>query len=149
MSLKTRLLEDIKQAMRAGERTRLTTLRMATAAIKQREVDERSEVSDEDVVQIIEKMIKQRRESVSQFRQGGREERAAAEQAEIEVLADYLPEPLDQATLDQMIDQAIAGSGAAQVADMGRVMAALKPKVQGRADMREVSTRVRSRLTAD
>ncbi len=149
MSLKTRLLEDIKQAMRAGDRTRLTTLRMATAAIKQREVDERSEVSDEDVVQIIEKMIKQRRESVSQFRQGGREERAAAEQAEIEVLADYLPEPLDQATLDQMIDQAIAGSGAAQVADMGRVMAALKPKVQGRADMREVSTRVRSRLTAD
>ncbi len=149
MSLKTRLLEDIKQAMRAGDRTRLTTLRMATAAIKQREVDERSEVSDEDVVQIIEKMIKQRRESVSQFRQGGREERAAAEQAEIEVLADYLPEPLDQATLDQMIDQAIADSGAARVADMGRVMAALKPKVQGRADMREVSTRVRSRLTAD
>ena len=124
MSLKNRISEDVKQAMRAGDKLRLTTLRMVTAAIKQR------------------------RESATQYRAGQRPELAEAEEAEIDLLAAYLPEPLSDAALDEIIDQAVAEVGAADMAAMGSVMGLIKARVQGRADMREVSARVRSRLSA-
>ncbi len=148
MSLKNRISEDVKQAMRAGDKLRLTTLRMVTAAIKQREVDERIELDDSAVLAIVEKMIKQRRESATQYRAGQRPELAEAEEAEIDLLAAYLPEPLSDAALDEIIDQAVAEVGAADMAAMGSVMGLIKARVQGRADMREVSARVRSRLSA-
>ncbi|MCC5865757.1 MAG: GatB/YqeY domain-containing protein [Wenzhouxiangella sp.] len=148
MSLKQRIGEDVKQAMRAADKPRLTTLRMVTAAIKQREVDERIELADSDVLAIIEKMIKQRRESAEQYRAGQRPELADAEEAEIAMLKVYLPEPLADSELDQLIDGAVAESGATGMAGMGAVMGLLKERVQGRADMREVSARVRARLSA-
>ncbi len=148
MSLKARISDDVKQALRAGDKARLTTLRMITAAIKQREVDERVEVDEAGTLAIVEKMIKQRRESATQFRSGGRPELAEAEEAEIALLEAYLPEPLSEAELDAEIDQAVAESGASGVAGMGQVMALLKPRIQGRADMRAVSARVRERLGA-
>lgn len=146
MSLKDQLLEDVKQAMRAGDKTRLVTLRMATAAIKQREVDERIEVDDSLVLAIIEKMIKQRRESAEQYRAGQRPDLAATEETEIDILQAYLPEPLSDAALDQLIDQAISASGATGMADMGKVMGLVKAQAQGRADMGKVSSLVRKRL---
>jgi len=148
MTLKTSLLNDIKQAMRAGDKARLKTLRMASAAIKQREVDERIELDDVQVLAILEKMIKQRRESSEQYRVGQRPELAEIEEGEIEILAAYLPEPLSEAELDELIEQAISASEASGMAAMGSVMAVLKDQVQGRADMRQVSARVRARLTA-
>jgi uncharacterized protein len=148
MSLKNRISDDIKQAMRAGDKPRLTTLRMVAAAIKQREVDERVEVDEAGALAIVEKMIKQRRESAEQYRAGGRPELAEAEEAEIAMLVGYLPEPLTEAELDAVIDQAIAESGAEGVSGMGQVMALVKARVQGRADMRDVSNRVRARLTS-
>ena len=148
MSLKQRLNEDIKTAMRAGDKARLTTLRMASAAIKQREVDERIELDDSAVLAVVEKMIKQRRDAATQYEQGNRPELAAAEHAEIDILKDYLPEPLSDADLDALITAAMAESGATSVADMGKVMAKLKPAVQGRADMSQVSARVRALLGA-
>ncbi len=148
MTLKTSLLNDIKQAMRAGDKARLKTLRMASAAIKQREVDERIELDDVEVLAILEKMIKQRRESAEQYRVGQRPELAEIEEGEIEILAAYLPEPLSEAELDELIEQAVSASEASGMAAMGAVMAALKDQVQGRADMRQVSARVRARLTA-
>ncbi|MEN1728974.1 MAG: GatB/YqeY domain-containing protein [Pseudomonadota bacterium] len=146
MSLKATILDDVKQAMKAGDKPRLKTLRMATAAIKQREVDERIELDDTQTLAILEKMIKQRRESAEQYRAGSRPELAEIEESEIEVLKAYLPEPLTEAELDAMIDQALAASDAEGMAAMGAVMAALKTQAQGRADMREVSQRVRARL---
>lgn len=148
MSLKQRLNEDIKTAMRAGDKARLTTLRMATAAIKQREVDERIELDDSAVLAVVEKMIKQRRDAATQYEQGNRPELAAAEHAEIDILQDYLPEPLSEADLDALITAAMAEAGATSLADMGKVMATLKPAVQGRADMSQVSARVRALLGA-
>jgi uncharacterized protein len=148
MSLKNRISDDIKQAMRAGDKPRLTTLRMVAAAIKQREIDERVEVDEAGALAIVEKMIKQRRESAEQYRAGGRPELAEAEEAEIAMLVGYLPEPLTEAELDAAIDQAIAESGAEGVSGMGQVMALVKARVQGRADMRDVSNRVRARLTS-
>ncbi len=146
MSLKERISEDIKQAMRAGDKLRLKTLRMVTAAIKQREVDERIELDDPQTLAILEKMIKQRRESAEQYRAGHRPELAEAEEAEIAILQSYLPEPLSEAELDQLIDQAIANAGASDMSAMGAVMAEVKTSVQGRAEMRDVSARVRARL---
>jgi uncharacterized protein YqeY len=146
--LKTTILDDIKQAMRAGDKARLKTLRLVTSAIKQREVDERIELDDDQVLAILEKMIKQRRESAEAFRQGAREELADAEEAEIDVLQAYLPEPLSDAELEAMIDAALASTDAEGMAAMGPVMATLKAQAQGRADMREVSQRVRARLQA-
>lgn len=146
MSLKNQLLEDIKQAMRAGDKSRLATLRMASAAVKQREVDERIEADDALVLAVIEKMIKQRRESAEQYRAGNRPELAAAEEAEIALLQPYLPEPLSAEELARLIDETIVASGAAGMADMGKLMAALKPRIQGRADMGQVSSLVRIRL---
>lgn len=146
MPLKDQLLEDIKQAMRAGDKARLGTLRMASAAVKQRELDERREVDDALVLVTIEKMIKQRRESAAQYRAGERPELAAAEEAEIAFLQPYLPAPLSSEALDKLIDEAVTSTGASSMADMGQVMAALKAQIQGRADMGQVSKLVRTRL---
>lgn len=146
MSLKDQLLEDIKQAMRAGDKARLVTLRMASAAIKQREVDERIEADDSVVLATLEKMIKQRRESAEQYRAGQRPDLAATEEAEIVLLQPYLPEPLSEEALCRLIDQAIAESGASGMADMGKLMGRIKIQAQGRADMGRVSSLVRARL---
>lgn len=146
MSLKQRINEQIKAAMKAGEKDRLMVLRLLTAAIKQREVDERIELDDVQVLAVIDKMVKQRRESIEQFTAGGRPELAAAEQAEIDILAEFLPEPLSEAEIAAAIDQAVASTGATGIADIGKVMAQLKPALQGRADMKRVSAQVRARL---
>jgi uncharacterized protein len=146
VSVKSRLKEDMKQAMRSGDKARLGTIRMALAAIQQREVDERIELDDAQALGVLDKMIKQRRESVEQYRAGAREDLAAKEAAEIEVLGAYLPEPLGEQELAAMIDAAIAKTGAASMKDMGRVMAVLRPQAQGRADMAEVSAMVKARL---
>lgn len=144
--LKQRIAEDVKQAMRARDRERLGALRLLQAAIKQKEVDERRELGDADVIAVVEKMIKQRRESVRQYQEGGRPELAQADQAEIEVLEAYLPKPLDESELEALIDEAIRQTGASTMRDMGAVMAALRPRVAGRADMAQVSARVKARL---
>ncbi len=147
MSLKTRIFEDIKTAMRGREAARLSVLRMLSAAIKQREVDERVELDDADVLAIVEKLIKQRRDAASQFREGGREELAEQETAEAELLEGYLPPRMDEAELTALIDELIAATGAAGPRDMGKVMAQLKPRIQGRADMGQASQLVKQRLT--
>ncbi len=146
MSLKTRIQDDIKQAMRDRDQTRLGVLRMLSAALKQREVDERIELSDADVIAITEKLIKQRREAAEQFRKGGRAELAAAEDSEVLVLEPYLPPRMDAAELSALIDEIIAATGATQARDMGKVMGQLKPKIQGKADMGQVSQLVKQRL---
>jgi uncharacterized protein YqeY len=146
MTLKPRITDDMKAAMRAREAARLSTIRLLLAAIKQREVDERIELSDADVLAIIDKMIKQRRESIAQFDAGGRPELSAAERAEIVVLQEYMPQQLSKAEIDPLIDAAIAGAGAAGPAAMGKVMGALKPQLAGRADMTQVAARVKTRL---
>ncbi len=146
MTLKATITEDMKAAMRAREAARLSTIRLLLAAIKQKEVDERIEVSDADVVGIIDKMIKQRRESITHFDAGGRPELAAAERAEIELLQTYLPQPLSAAEVEALIAEAIANAGASGPSAMGKVMAALKPRLAGRADMGQVADQVRSKL---
>lgn len=133
--------------MKAGEKDRLVVLRMLTAAIKQREVDERIELDDTQVLTVLEKMIKQRRESIAQYEKGGRDDLAAREAAEIEVLQPFLPEPLDEAEIEALIEAAITETGATSIRDMGKVMAHIKPQVQGRADMGAVSGRIKARLT--
>lgn len=145
-SLKSRLQDAVKQAMRDGDRARLGTLRMALAAIQQVEVDERRDLDETEVLAILDKQVKQRRESVEQYRGGGRDDLADREEAEIRVLAEFLPQPLTEAELDELVGQAITDAGAESVRDMGKVMAALKPRVQGRADMGDVSRRVKQRL---
>jgi len=146
MSLKQQINDQVKQAMKAGEKARLKVLRMLTAAIKQKEVDERIELDDSQVLAIIDKQVKQRRESIAQYRAGERDDLADAEQAEIEILSDFLPKQLSQEEIDALIDQTIADTGASGMADMGKVMGKLKPEVQGRADMKAVSQAVRTRL---
>jgi uncharacterized protein YqeY len=146
MTLKSQVVEDMKTAMRAKDAARLSTIRMLLAAIKQREVDERIELTDADVLAIIDKMIKQRRESIAQFEAGKREDLVAAERAEIGVLAAYMPERLADAEIDALIAEAIASTGAAGIAGMGKVIAAIKPKVAGRADMGAVSARIKAKL---
>ena len=146
MSLKARITEDMKAAMRAGEKDRLSCIRMLQAGIKQREVDERVELGDAEVLAIIEKMIKQRKESVTQFQAGNRPDLAARESAEIALLSGYLPAQLGEAELATLIREAVAATGASSMKDMGKVMAALKPKVQGRADMGALSARIKSAL---
>ena len=146
MTLKATITEDMKAAMRAKATARLSTIRLLLAAIKQKEVDERIEVSDADVVGIVDKMIKQRRESITHFDAGGRPELAAAERAEIEILQGYLPQPLSEAEIEALIAAAIADSGASSAAAMGRVMTALKPRLAGRTDMARVAERVKSKL---
>ena len=146
-SLKTRILEDVKDAMRARDKARLGTLRMVTAAIKQREVDERVTLDDTSVIAVLEKMLKQRRESAGQYERAGRGDLAAAEREEIAVIERYMPRALDPAEVDAMIAAAIEEAAAATMKDMGRVMGLLKPRVQGRADMGAVSAAVRARLS--
>jgi len=138
----------MKQAMRSGDKARLGVIRMALAAIQQREVDERIELDDAAVLGVIEKMIKQRRESVEQYRAGGREDLAAKEAAEVELLTSYLPEPLSADELAALIEAAIADTGATSMKDMGRVMAQLRAEAQGRADMAALSAQVKSRLAS-
>ncbi len=147
MPLKDRIQDDMKAAMRARDRERLGTIRLVLAAIKQREVDERTSLLDDaQVIATLDRMVKQRRESVAQYRQGGREDLAARESAEIEVIQAYLPRPLSDADLGALIEEAVGETGATSQRDMGKVMGWLKPRIQGRADMAQVSTRVRSRL---
>jgi uncharacterized protein len=136
----------MKQAMRSGDKARLGVIRMALAAIQQREVDERTELDDAALLGVIEKMIKQRRESVEMYRAGAREDLAEKEAAEIDVLATYLPEPLGADELAGLIDAAIAATGATSMKDMGRVMAQLRAQAQGRADMAVLSAQVKARL---
>lgn len=147
-ALKERLQADMKAAMKSGAKERLGTIRLALAAIRQREIDERVELDDEAATAVLDRMVKQRRESISQYRQGGREDLVAVEEAEIVVLREYLPQPLDESVLEASILAAIEETGASAVADMGKVMAVLKPKLVGRADMSAVSSRVRVLLSA-
>ena len=146
MALRERITEDMKTAMRAGEKARLSTIRLALAAIKQREVDERITLDDGQVLAVLERMIKQRREAIVQFQSGGRADLVDKESAEILVLQGYLPAQLADAEIDTLIAEAIAATGAASIKDMGRVMGAVKPKVQGRADMGAVSARIKQKL---
>ncbi len=146
MSLKVRINDDMKAAMRAKEAARLSALRLLLAAIKQKEVDERVELDDTAIVTVVDKMLKQRRDSVSQFEGAQRFDLASAERFEIEVLSAYKPEGLSTEQITALIDAAIATTGAASPADMGKLMAELKPKLAGKADMAEVSKLVKARL---
>jgi uncharacterized protein YqeY len=146
MSLKATITADMKTAMKSGDKARLGVIRMLQAAIKQREVDERIELDDAQVIAAIEKMIKQRRESVSQYRDGGRDDLADKEAAEIEVLEPYLPEQLSDAEIDAAVASAIAAAGAESMRDMGKVMGTLKAELAGKADMGKVSAAVKSKL---
>ncbi len=146
MSLKDQITEDMKAAMRAKESARLGAIRLLLAALKQREVDERITLTDADIVAIIDKMIKQRRDSIAQFEAGNRPDLAAAERFEIEVLQAYMPQALSPEEVAAAIDRAIAESGAQGMAGMGKVMAILKPKLAGRADLTQVSALVKTKL---
>ncbi|MEC8444044.1 MAG: GatB/YqeY domain-containing protein [Pseudomonadota bacterium] len=146
MSLTATIKDAVKAAMRAKQTERLSTLRLITAEFKKVEVDERIEVDDARALQILDKMCKQRRDSIQQYSDAGREELAAAEQAEIDVIAEFLPEALSEDELATMVADAIAQSGATGMQDMGKVMGILKPKVQGRADMAQISQLVKSQL---
>ena len=147
MSLKGKILDDVKIAMKAGEKDRLKVLRLITAAIKQVEVDERKELDDDAaVLSILNKMVKQRRDSITQFEQGNRQDLADIEKSEIEIIGTYLPEQLSDAELDKLVDDAIATTGAQGIRDMGKVMGSVKAKAQGRADMSAVGAKVNARL---
>lgn len=146
MSLKARITEDMKSAMRAKEAARLSAIRLLLAAMKQREVDERIELTDADVLGIVEKMIKQRRESIVQYEKGARADLAEAEKFEVGVLSGYLPQQLTETEVAALVEAAIAETGAKAMADMGKLMAVLKPRLAGRADLGKVSALVRSRL---
>jgi uncharacterized protein YqeY len=147
MSLKQKITEDMKAAMRAKETARLGAIRLLLAAMKQREVDERIELSDMDVVNIIEKMNKQRRDSISQFEAAGRQDLADIEKFEMSVLAAYMPQQLGEDEIKKAVVDAIASTGAAGPQDMGKVMGMLKPKLAGRADMGKVSALIKAQLT--
>jgi len=146
MSLKTQLTDDMKTAMKAGDKERLGVIRLVNAAIKQKEVDERIELDDAQVLAVLDKMVKQRRDSVSQYDAAGREDLAGIERAEIAVIEHYLPAKLSEAEIVDIVDGAIRDSGAAGPADMGKLMGVLKPRLAGKADMGEVSAIVKRRL---
>jgi uncharacterized protein YqeY len=146
MSLRDRITEDMKTAMRSGDKERLGHIRMLQAAIKQREVDERIVLDDAQVIAAVEKMVKQRREAIAQFEAGGRADLVAKENAEIATLATYLPAQLSDAEIDALIAEAIAQTGAASVKDMGKVMGVVKGKAAGRVDMGVVGGRIKARL---
>lgn len=148
MTLKSQIQEDMKSAMKSGDKDRLKVVRLMLAAIKQIEVDERIELDDAAVLNVINKMVKQRRDSVSQFQDGGRQDLADVELAEIAVLEQYLPEQLSEAELEALISKAIADSGAESIRDMGKVMGIVKAGAQGRADMGQVGAMVKARLSA-
>jgi uncharacterized protein YqeY len=146
MSLKTQIAEDMKSAMRAKDAPRLAAIRLLMAGVKQREVDERIELDDAAITAVVEKQIKQRRDAITQYEAGGRPELADAERFEIEVLQAYLPEPLSADAVAAIIRRAIADTGAAGAKDMGKVMAAVKPQIAGRADMGAVSAQIKGAL---
>lgn len=145
-SLKIRIQEDVKTAMRAGEKKRLATLRLITAALKQVEVDGRKDLSDADVVAILDKMCKQRRESIEQYDKANRKDLVEAEESELAIIREFLPQPLSEDEIISLIDTAIKETGASSMKDMGKVMGIIKPKAQGRADMGQLSARVKARL---
>ena len=140
------ILDDIKSAMKAGDKTRLGTLRLISAAIKQKEIDERVELTDEDTITILDKMLKQRRESIAQYETAGRDDLKAIEVQEMDIIQGYMPAALDSAEVDSLVQKTIADVGANSIKDMGRVMAQLKPALQGRADMGAVSASVKKLL---
>lgn len=146
MTLLDTLKNAQKEAMKAKEKARLQTIRMALAAVKQKEVDERVEVNDSDVLAILTKMVKQRNESITQFKAAGRDDLVAIESAEIDVLQGFLPQALSADEIAALIDDAVAQSGASSMQDMGKVMAILKPQVQGRADMGAISANIKAKL---
>ena len=148
MSLKEKIKDDIKQAMRDKHESRVTTLRMLSAAIQRREVDERIQLDDAQVIAVIEKLVKQGRESIEQYTKGGRPELADKESGEIALFQAYLPQQLNVAEIDKLIAEAIATTGANSIKDMGKVMGVLKPKLQGRADMGQVGSKVKNKLGA-
>ncbi|MBI3042859.1 MAG: GatB/YqeY domain-containing protein [Betaproteobacteria bacterium] len=148
MPLKQRINDDVKAAMRGGDAPRRDALRLLLAALKQREVDERKELADADVVAVIEKMIKQRRESIAQFEKGGRQDLANNEQFEVGILQTYMPQALSDAEIDAAIAEALRATGAKALSDMGKVMGVLKGKLAGRADMGKVSSLVKAKLSS-
>ncbi len=148
MSLKNQIQEEVKNTMRARDKERLSVLRLITAAIKQREVDERIELDDEQVLMVLDKMVKQRRESLEQFEKAAREDLVAQERFELQILQEFLPEPLSEAELAELVKAAVAATGASSIRDMGSVMNVLRPSVQGRADMKVVSQAVKNQLGA-
>ncbi|MGD8641340.1 MAG: GatB/YqeY domain-containing protein [Gammaproteobacteria bacterium] len=145
--LKIRIADDMKAAMRAREKERLATIRLIMAALKQREVDERIELDDTQVLAVLDKMLKQRRDSIEQYVNAGREELADKERFEVDIIQQYMPAALDEAELDAIIKEAIAATGASSMKDMGQVMAQVKPRVQGRADMGQVSQKVKAAMS--
>ena len=147
MSLKVQIIEDMKSAMKAGDKNRLKVVRLMLAAIKQVEVDQRIDIADAAVLTVLDKMVKQRRDSVEQFHNGKRDDLADIELAEIAVLETYLPEQLTEAELDAMIDAAITAAGAESIRDMGKVMGEIKAKAAGQADMGAVGAKVKARLS--
>jgi uncharacterized protein YqeY len=146
MSLKDRITQDVKDAMRAKDKPRLAALRLITAAIKQREVDERIELDDTQVTLVLDKMVKQRRESIAQFEKAGRDDLIAIENSELEIITPYLPEQLGEDEINALIDAALEQTGASSIKDMGKVMGQLKPQLQGKADMGAVSALIKARL---
>jgi uncharacterized protein len=146
VSLRLQVTEDMKSAMRAKDSARLNAIRLLLAAMKQQEVDERIELSDTQVIEVIEKMLKQRRDSISQYEAANRQDLADAEKFEVGVLTTYLPQPLSEAEIAALLDSAIDGTGAADVKDMGKVMALVKPQIIGRADVGRVSGLIKARL---
>jgi len=145
-SLKERITADMKAAMKSGDKARLGVIRLILAALKQVEVDERIELDDQRVTAILDKMVKQRRDSVEQYEKAGRDELADQEKFEIGIIQEYLPEPLSEAEIETLIDEAIAATGASSMKEMGKVMGMLKPKLQGRADMGAVSAKIKQKL---
>jgi len=146
-TLKIRINDDVKTAMRSKDKERLGTLRLLTAAIKQIEVDKRIELDDEQIVAVIEKMLKQRKDSIEQFEKAGRNELAEIEIKEVAILKEFMPEQLSDADVDTLIDEAISSTGASEMKDMGKVMGILKPKLAGKADMGAVSGKIKAKLS--
>ena len=144
--IKTALMSDIKACMKSGDKDRLAVLRLVSAAVKQREVDDRIDMTDPEMIIILDKMAKQRRESIEQFNKGGRDDLAAVEQKELEIIQAYLPQQLSDNEIQTLIDTAVAETGASEIRDMGKVMGKLKPQLQGRADMSAVSAKIKSKL---
>jgi len=146
-TLKPKLTTDMKSSMKSGDKKRLGVIRLMLAAIKQIEVDERIELDDTRILAVLDKMAKQRRESISHYSDAGRDDLVAVEQAEIEIIQEYLPEALSEAEINDLVEQSIAATGASTIKDMGKLMGVLKPQLQGRADMGKVSQLIKSRLS--
>ena len=147
MSLKAQIQEDMKNAMRSGDKERLATVRLILAGIKQREVDERIQLEDAQVLNVLDKMVKQRRESITHFESGGRADLVAKEHAELQVIAGYLPAQLSEGEIDALIAAAIGATGATTIKDMGKVMGAVKAQAAGRADMGVVGAKIKAKLS--